>query len=180
MFEFLVQLVEHDVAQQRTQWTTLRRALLAHLKDSFVHYAASKVFVYQTHHPTVLYRAAEDFYELAMAHRVEEAFQVEVNHIDVAGINYLLRSTKCVMASSSRTETVAPRGELALINGSQGLVDGLLHHAVNYRGDAQQAHLAIVLGYLYPFHWGRTVRAVLQGMYQSILVSQEPREHLLT
>ena len=84
------------------------------------------------------------------------------------------------MASSFRTEAVASRGELALVDGSQGLADGLLHHTVDYRRDAKQAHLAIVLGYLNPSYWVRTLRPVLQGTYQSILVSQEPREHLLT
>ena len=36
----------------------------------------------------VLYRAAEDFYESTVAHRVEETLQVEVNHINVAIIDY--------------------------------------------------------------------------------------------
>ena len=71
----------------------------------------------KAYHPTVFYRAAEDFYELAVAHRVEEAFQVKVNYIDVALINYTLRSSECVMAASSRTEAIASWRELTLIDG---------------------------------------------------------------
>ena len=42
----------------------------------------------KAYHPAILYRAAEDFYEFAMAHGVEETLQVEVDHIDVAIIDY--------------------------------------------------------------------------------------------
>ena len=83
------------------------------------------------------------------------------------------------MASSSRTEAVARLGELVLIDGSQYLVDGLLHQTVYYCRYSQQAHLAIVLGYFYPFHWVRTVRTVHQGTDEFILIGQEPWEQLL-
>ena len=83
------------------------------------------------------------------------------------------------MASSSRTETVARLGELVLIDGGQYLVDGLLHQTVYYCRYSQQAHLAIVFGYFYPFHWVRTVRAVHQGTDEQVLIGQEPWEQLL-
>lgn len=83
------------------------------------------------------------------------------------------------MASSSRSEAVARLGELGLIDGSQYLVDGLLHQTVYYCRYSQQAHLAIVLGYFYPFHWVRTVRTVHQGTDEFILIGQEPWEQLL-
>ena len=86
--------------------------------------------MYKTDYSAVFYRTAEDFYELAMAHGVEEAFKVEVYYIGVALVDYPLRSTQCIMASSSRTEAVACLGELVLIDGSQYLVYGLLHQIV--------------------------------------------------
>ena len=52
-----------------------------------------EIFVYKTDHSAVFYRTAEDFYELAMAHGVEEAFKVEVYYIGVALVDYPLRST---------------------------------------------------------------------------------------
>lgn len=84
------------------------------------------------------------------------------------------------MASSFRTEAVARLGELVLIDGSQCLVYGLLHQTVYYCRYSQQAHLAIVFGYFYPFHWVRTVRTVHQGMDEQVLIGQEPWEQLLT
>ena len=84
------------------------------------------------------------------------------------------------MASSSRSEAVARLGELVLIDGSQYLVYGLLHQTVYYCRYSQQAHLAIVFGYFYPFHWVRTVRTVHKGTDEFILIGQEPWEQLLT
>ena len=101
-----------------------------------------------------LSRTAEDFYDFAMAHRIEEAFKVKVYYIYVAFADYPLRSSQGVMASSSRTEAVARLGELVLIDGSQYLVYGLLHQTVYYCRYSQQAHLAVVFGYFYPFLLG--------------------------
>ena len=115
-----------------------------------------------------------------MAHSVEEAFKVKVNYIDVTFIDYLLRSSQCFMATSSRAEAVACLTELVLINRSQYLVDGLLHQAVYHCRYAQKAPLAVVFGYFYPLDWVRTVRAVQQGTNEFFLIGQEPWEQLLT
>ena len=72
--------------------------------------------MYKTDYSAVFYSAAEDFYEFAMAHGIEEAFKVKVYDIYVAIIDYLLRSQQCIIASSSRTEAVAHPRELVLIN----------------------------------------------------------------
>ena len=71
----------------------------------------------KAYHPAILYRTAEDFYEFAVAHCVEETLQVEVDHIDVAIIDYFLRTSQGIMAASSRTEAVASWRELTLIDG---------------------------------------------------------------
>ena len=136
--------------------------------------------MYKADNSVVFYRTAEDFYELAMAHGVEEAFKVKVYYIYVTLVDYPLHSTKCVMASSSRTEAVARLGELALIDGSQYLVDGLLHQTVYHCGYSQQAHPAIVFGYFHPLDWVQTVRAFHQGTDGHILIGQEPWEQLPT
>ena len=49
--------------------------------------------MYKTDHSAVFYRTAEDFYEFAMDHRVEEAVKVKVYYIYVAFADYPLRSS---------------------------------------------------------------------------------------
>ena len=117
--------------------------------------------------------------KFAVAHCVEEAFKVEVNYVLVAFIDYLLHFSQCVKAASPRAEAEARLGELVLIDGSQYLVYGLLHQTVYYCRYSQQAHLAVVFGYFYPFHWVQTVRAVHQGTDEHVLFGQEPWEQLL-
>ena len=95
--------------------------------------------MYKADYSAVLDGAAEYLYEFAVAHCVEEAFEVEVNYVLVAFIDYLLHFSQCVKASSPRAEAEASFGELGLIDYCQYLVDGLLHHAVNHGRYAQQA-----------------------------------------
>lgn len=47
--------------------------------------------MYKTDNSAVFDSTAEDFYEFAMAHGVEEAFEVKVYYIYVAFVDYLLR-----------------------------------------------------------------------------------------
>ena len=136
--------------------------------------------MYKTDHSAVFYRTAEDFYEFAMAYSVEEAFKVKVYYIYVTLADYPLRSTKCVMTSSSRSEAVARLGALVLIDGSQYLVAGLLHQTVYYCRYSQQAQLAIVLGYFDPVRRVWTVRTVYQGTDEQVLIGQELWEQPLT
>ena len=107
------------------------------MPQSFVYDSASKIFVYKADNSAVLDCSAEYLYEFAVAHRVEDAFEVEVNCILVAFIDYLLHFSRCVQASSSRAEAEVPLRELGLIDFCQYLVDGLLHHAVDHSGYSQ-------------------------------------------
>ena len=128
-----------------------------HSRESVVYDSAWKVFVYKTDYPAVLDGVAEYLYEFAVTHGVKEAFKVKVNYIFVAFIDYLLYFPKRVQTSPSRTEAETSLGELGIIDYRQHLVDGLLHHTVNHSGYAQQAHLAALLGYLYPSYRIRTI-----------------------
>ena len=131
--ELLVQFIKHHVAQQRTQRTTLRCSFLAAHEQAVYHYATPKIFVYKRDNPHVLDCLEENFYELAMADRIKEAIKIQVDYVLVAVRNYGLRLFQRIMTATPRTEAEAVPAELFLIDGSQNLVDGLLHHAV-YHG----------------------------------------------
>ena len=71
----------------------MRSSFLACFKQTFVHYTTSEIFVYKTDHSAVFNGTAEDFYEFAMAHGIEEAFKVKVYYIYVAFVDYPSRSS---------------------------------------------------------------------------------------
>lgn len=95
-----------------------------------------------------------------MTYPVKEAFKVKVYRIVVSLADYLLCFSQCMVTTAFGTEDEAVPVELTLIDRGQYLVDCLLDKAVYYRGDARLAHLAVILGYLYPHDWVRTERAV--------------------
>ncbi|CDE87555.1 unknown [Prevotella sp. CAG:891] len=47
--------------------------------STHIHYTTSEIFVYKTDHSAVFDGTAENFYEFAMAHDIEEAFKVAVS-----------------------------------------------------------------------------------------------------
>ena len=73
--DFLVQLVEHDVAQKWTQRTALRSTLLARVPKTFGYHTAAQIFVYKANHSAILYRTAEYLYEFAVVNCVKEAHE---------------------------------------------------------------------------------------------------------
>ena len=112
------------------------------------------------HHPAILYRPADYLYQLRVVHVVEELFQVLVDAEAVAIIDDGLRTPKGLVGSSVRTETKAVITELRLVQRLQDLRYVLPDLAVYYGRDAERTLLAVVIGYLYPSDWIRTVLAV--------------------
>ena len=100
-------------------------------------------------------------------------------YILVAVRDYRLRLSLRITTTTPLTEAEAILAELFLIDRSQYLIDGLLHHAVYHGRYSQKPLLAIVLGYLYPSDGIRTVAAVHEALYQSVLVGPQPREQML-
>lgn len=114
----------------------MRGALVTCLEQSTVDYTAAETIAYQANYPSVLYRAAEYFYQLAVTYSVKEALKAEVDYILVAAVHYLLRSSQCLMTPPLGTEAVACPGKLAIIEeGGNHLVDGLLNQLVNHGRD---------------------------------------------
>ena len=135
-FEFLVELIQHDIAQQWTEGASLRRALIRCQQYSVHHHSASEVLVYQRYYATVFYHSTQHLYQFALVHRVEEALQVDAHGILVAFGHVLPRFAQCVVRSSSGAETVTRATELRLVDARKDLADGLLYHAVYHRRDA--------------------------------------------
>ena len=92
--------------------------------------------MYQTDNSAVFNSTAENFYEVAMVHGIEDASKVKVYNVRVACIDYLLGPSHRDMTTSSRTEAITSPGELFLIYRTQNLVNGLLHQTVYHSGDS--------------------------------------------
>ena len=169
-FKFFVQFIQHDIGQEWAKRASLRSAFLAHLEHAMIDYAAAQILVYERDDSSVLDGTGKNLYQLAVTHCIKETLQIKVDYVNIAFRDNGLRFPQCLVAAALRTEAEAVVAELTLIDGSQDLVDGLLHYSVYHCRYAKQALLAIFLGYLYPSDGIRTVASVHKGAYQFILV----------
>ena len=168
--QLLVQFVEHDVAQQRTERTSLRRSLRCRLIYSVDHHASIKVFVYQAYDPAVLYGVGEQFYQVTLVYGVKEAFQVYAHGIFIAFVEYLLRLFQRPLCAAVRSEAVASLAELRLIHRRKYLRYTLLDDAVHQGRYSQFARLAIVFRDFHPAHWHGLIFPVQDGVPEFIFV----------
>ena len=70
-FQFLIQLVQHHISAQRTQWPALRHALRRRLESAVLHDPGVQVFVYQRDYPPVLHRPRQHLNQFAVVHCVK-------------------------------------------------------------------------------------------------------------
>ena len=149
--QFLVELVQHDVAQEGAQRSSLRHALFALLEYASADDSDVQVFVDERDKSAVFHGSEEDFDEFALADVVKEFLQVHVNNVDIAVIGVCLALPQGVMGSALRTESEAAFRELRLVDGHEDLGDGLLYHAVNDGRDSQLAEFSLFFfGDFYP------------------------------
>src|SRR5579863_4360084 len=97
-----------------------------------------------------------------MIDSIEELLQVEINAPAAALSDILLCLRHCLMSRPPRSKTVAVIGKLRVPPPLQNLHDRLLDESIQHRRDAQLAHSAVRLRYLYPLHRLWSVRPVEQ------------------
>ena len=86
-----------------------------------------------------------------MVYRIEEAFKVKVKgHAVLITLGYIfLRALQCLVTTPVRAEAEAVIAELAFVNGTQYLADGLLDYPVHNGRDAEWTRLPVFLRYFY-------------------------------
>ena len=103
-FQLLVQLIEHDVAQYRTERSALgysRRYLLKSAPD--LHPCVEEL-VHQRYHTAVCHCLRQHLYQLVVVHGVEIARKVEVDAVSVALVGIFLYPAQRIMRTATRSE----------------------------------------------------------------------------
>ena len=130
----LVQGIEIDVGEQRTDHRTLRRALhrrpsLQTLQDIGLQPASDQI-----EHAAIADLALDPRHERFMWNRVEVGSQIRIHHMGVSVLDQPIDFPQRVMAPASRTEAVAPLREPVLEDRFDDEANGLLDDAVLDRG----------------------------------------------
>ena len=78
------------------------------------------------YYTSVTYGVGQYPYQHGVVYRVEEAFKVKAHAVCIALGDIFLRPFQCLVAASMGAEAKAVVAELAFIDGTQYLADGLL------------------------------------------------------
>ena len=161
-----IQRVEVDVGQQRADHRALRRALrrrppLQPFQDVGLQPAADQI-----ENAAIADLLLDPRHQPIMRNRVEIGGQVGVHHVGVAVLDQPIDFPQRVMASATRSETVAPIAEPRFENRFDYEPDSLLDDAILDRRDAQRPRSSIALGDVDPFDGLRVVRSLPQRRRQ--------------
>src|SRR5208283_4054340 len=161
-----IQRIQIDVGQQGADYRALRRApcrrpLLQPLQDVGLQPTSDQI-----EHPAVTDLGLDPRHQAVMRDRIEIADEVGVRHVGIAVLDQPIDFPQRVVASASRTESVAPVTEPRLENRFDREPNCLLDDAILNRRNAQRPRLAIALRDIDPFDSLRLVGTLPQRRRQ--------------
>ena len=174
MFEFLVQIVQQQIGEQRRQWPALRRALVSHSADAILHHSRRQKTTDDPQQAPVADAPCQAGHQYIVVDPIEKFFEVEI-HDDIVPVgDVFLGSEQRLMRAPSRAEAKARRREARIEQRLEDLQDRLLDQAINHRRDAQLALAATRFGDFNPAHRLRLVAPLEQRGEQRLLVLSDP------
>ena len=130
-FQFLVQFVEHQIAQQRGERAALRRTLLGRTDQPVFQHPGAKKRPDEGEHALVGHPLGHAGHQAVLVDSVEEFLEVDVNHHVVAVGDVRLCLGYGLMCRTSRTESIAVLGERRVPLNLEHLQQRLLYQAVD-------------------------------------------------
>ena len=137
----MVQLVQIDVAQQRTEHRALRCACLGRPTQAVQDFGLQKRSINASTRPSAIRSFGEPSVVRAESCRSSSSGRHPPHNVAV--LQQPIDSPQGVLAAASGAKAVAVLGELPLEDRLQDVRNGALHHAVSHRGDAQRPRLCV-------------------------------------
>ena len=113
-FQFLVQVLQQDIRQQRTERPALRRAFRPRRNNAVGHHPRFEIPADEFEYPFVANLLRHFIHQNVVIDPVEEFLQVHVHHNPAAFGNVLPGRLDCLMGALPRSKTVARFGEACL------------------------------------------------------------------
>ena len=132
--------------------TSLRSPFYAWADQPVFHHSGLQKSPDEFQQPLVFDTLGDLCHQFVMIHSIEKFLQIEINHPAVTFGNIPLCLYYSLMRRSSRSKTVVVIGKRWVPLPLQNLHHRLLDESTPDSGDAELAHPAIRLGYLYPLH----------------------------
>ena len=151
-FQFLVQFVEHQIAQQWGERATLRSALLGRTDQPIFHHPGAKECPDELEHALVGHPFGHASHQAVLIDSVEKFLEVDVNHHVVAVGDVRLRLGDGLMGRASRPESIAVLGKRRVPLPLEHLQQCLLDQAIDDTGYAEPSDTAARFRDVNPFN----------------------------
>jgi hypothetical protein len=142
LFQEAIQIVEHDVGQQRREWSALRRSLLVPHAYAVSHDSRFQITPDQTQHPPVPHPACDPRHQLVVVDAIEELLQIDVYQPAISLAHVLLRLTHRIVCTALRSKAIRRARELRIEQRGEHLKQCLLDQPVEHGRDPQLTHPA--------------------------------------
>ena len=174
-----VQLVQHDVAQQRTQRAALRHPLvIAHHHTVRQHNTRNEHLANQGQQPLVRNPQCKSRQQTLVMDSVEEVLQVDVDHPCSTFFQIRTRLPYRRVATAPGSEPMAARMKRRFELRLQHLPHRLLHHPVDHIGNTQSPMTSACLGNPHPPNIAGNVATRQQGLSQHRQQHRQMHTHL--
>src|SRR5205085_3690064 len=160
--QLLVEIVEHEVAQEGSDWATLRGPLLHRADQAVFHHAGLEKRPDEFEHTFVGDPRRHARHQAVVINPVEKFFEIKVNYDAVARGNVLLRLGYSLMSGASRSEAVTVPGKRRVPAFLKNLQHGLLDQSVDDARHAELSDPAVRLGDFDPLDRPRLVGSLEQ------------------
>jgi len=148
--QFLVEIVEHEIAEEGRERTTLRGPLVHRTDQAVLHHPGLEKSPDELEPAFVRHPYGDARHQAIVIDPVEKFFEVKIDHDAVALGDVLLCPGHRLVGGSSRPEAEAVLGERWVPPRLENLQQGLLDQSVDDARDAELSDPAIRLGYFDP------------------------------
>src|ERR1700757_1234753 len=143
--QFLVEIVEHQIAQEGRERTTLRGALIHRTDQAVLHHPGLEKGTDEFEHPLIRHPRGDPRHQAVVIDSVEKFFEIKIDHDAVALGDVSLCLGHRLVGGSPRSEAVAVLGECWVPALLENLQHGLLDQPVDDARDAELSDPAIRL-----------------------------------
>src|SRR6202023_652926 len=148
--QFLVEIVEHEIAEEGRERAALRGALIHRIDQTILHPPGLEKSPDEPEHVFIRQPRGDPRHQAIVIDSVEKFFEIKIDHDAVALGNVSLRLGHRLVGRSPRSEAVAVLGERWVPSFLEDLQQGLLDQPVDDARHAELSDPAIRLGYLNP------------------------------
>ena len=162
LLELAVQVVQHQVAEQRGKRAALRRSLLRRLDQPTIQHARFQEGTDELQHALVAYPFGDPSHQDIVVDSIEEFLQIQIHHDPITVAHVVLRLGYRLVGRPFRPETVAELRKRRVPSRLKHPKNRLLDHPVDHARDAEFSDSASRLGDIDPQYRLRFVGAAKQ------------------